>query len=188
MTFKPILLALLLSPIALAQTPKPTGPPPTLKSVLLAQLRSTHNKAEWFVPVNTALAGLTPEQARWIPKSEGPNNPAPEDHSVGMLAYHLLYWNIESLAQLKGEKPPPPPSDNTETFNKFDANNWPDTVKKLDAVLTEIEQVVEAYDDAKVAANAERIAHIGTHNAYHTGQIIMIRKLQGSWDPKKGVS
>ncbi len=67
----------------------PAGPPPTLKSILLAQLRSTHNKAEWFVPVNTAVAGLTPEQARWIPKSEGPNNPAPEDHSVGMIAYHL---------------------------------------------------------------------------------------------------
>jgi DinB superfamily len=186
----PVLLLspLLLTPLALAQAPKPAGPPPTLKSVLLAQLRSTHNKAEWFVPVNTAVAGLTPEQARWIPKSEGPNNPAPEDHSVGMLAYHLLYWNIESLAQLKGEKPPPPPADNAETFNKFDATNWPDTVKKLDAVLTEIEQVVAAYDDAKVAANAERIAHIGTHNAYHTGQIIMIRKLQGSWDPKKGVS
>jgi hypothetical protein len=185
----PLLLSpLLLSPLALAQAPKPAGPPPTLKSVLLAQLRSTHNKAEWFVPINTAVAGLTPEQARWVPKSEGPNNPAPEDHSVGMLAYHLLYWNIESLAQLKGEKPPPPPADNTETFNKFDATNWPDTVKKLDAVLTEIEQVVAAYDDTKVAANAERIAHIGTHNAYHTGQIIMIRKLQGSWDPKKGVS
>jgi hypothetical protein len=185
----PVLLLspLLLTPLALAQAPKPAGPPPTLKSVLLAQLRSTHNKAEWFVPVNTAVAGLTPEQARWVPKSEGPNNPAPEDHSVGMLAYHLLYWNIESLAQLKGEKPPPP-ADNAETFNKFDATNWPDTVKKLDAVLTEIEQVVAAYDDAKVAANAERIAHIGTHNAYHTGQIIMIRKLQGSWDPKKGVS
>jgi len=188
MQIKPFLLTVLLSPLVLAQATKPAGPPPTLKSVLLAQLRSTHNKVEWFVPVNTAVAGLTPEQARWIPKSEGPENPAPEDHSVGMLAYHLLYWNIESLARLKGENPPPAPADNAETFNKFDATNWPDTVKKLDAVLTEIEQVVETYDDAKLAANAQIVAHIGTHNAYHTGQIILVRKLQGSWDPKKGVS
>jgi uncharacterized damage-inducible protein DinB len=188
MHIKPILLSLLLSPAVLAQSPKPAGPPPTLKSVLLAQLRSTHNKAEWFVPVNTAVAGLTPEQARWIPKSEGPKNPAPEDHSVGMIAYHLLYWNAAALAQLKGEKVPPPTSDNTETFNRFDASNWPDTVKKLDENLTAIEQVVEAADDAKIAAIATTVAHIGTHNAYHTGQIIMIRKLQGSWDPKKGVS
>ena len=183
---KILLSLLLLTPLAPAQTPTAPPPPATLKTILLAQLRSTHNSAEWFVPINTAVAGLTPEQARWVPTSTTPN-PAPEDHSVGMLAYHLLYWNIESLAQLKGDKPPPPPSDNIETFNKFDASNWPDTVKRLDAVLTDIEHVVESYDDAKLVANASRIAHIGTHNAYHTGQIIEIRKLQGSWDPAKGV-
>jgi hypothetical protein len=188
MQIKPILLAVLLMPVvAFAQAPKPAGPPPTLKSVLLAQLRSTHNKAEWFVPVNTAVAGLTPEQARWIPKSEGPKNPAPEDHSVGMLAYHLLYWNTQALAQLKGEKVPPPTSDNNETFNKFDATSWPGTVKKLDENLTALEQLVEAADDAKIAAIANTIAHISAHNAYPTGQIVMIRKLQGSWDPEKGV-
>ena len=188
MPIKPILLTVLLMPVvALAQAPKPAGPPPTLKSVLLAQLRSTHNKAEWFVPVNTAVAGLTPEQARWIPKSEGLKNPAPEDHSVGMLAYHLLYWNTHALAQLKGEKVPPATSDNNETFNKFDATSWPDTVKKLDENLTALEQLVEAADDAKIAAIANTIAHISAHNAYHTGQIVMIRKLQGSWDPEKGV-
>jgi hypothetical protein len=186
MPIKPILLTLLLSPLVLAQAPKPAGPPPTLKSVLLAQLRSTHNKAEWFVPVNAAIAGLTPEQARWIPKSEGPKNPAPEDHSVGMLTYHLLYWNTAALAQLKGAKTPTT-SDNTETFNKFDATNWPETVKKLDENLTALEQLVEAADDAKIAAMANTIAHISAHNAYHTGQIIIIRKLQGSWDPAKGV-
>jgi hypothetical protein len=187
MQIKRILLALVVSPLALAQAPKPAGPPPTLKSVLLAQLRSTHNKAEWFVPVNTAVAGMTPEQARWIPKSEGPNNPAPEDHSVGMIVYHLLYWNNAALAQLKGDKTPTT-TDNTETFNKFDATNWPDTIKKLDENLTALEQLVESADDAKIATIAPTIAHISAHNAYHTGQIIMVRKLQGSWDPKKGVS
>src|SRR5258708_24892636 len=144
MPIKSILVTILLSPLLLAQTPKPAGPPPTLKSVLLAQLRSTHNKAEWFVPVNTAVAGLTPEQARWIPKSEGPKNPAPEDHSVGMITYHLLYWNTQTLAQLKGEKVPPPTSDNNETFNKFDATSWPDTVKKLDENLTALERLVQS--------------------------------------------
>jgi uncharacterized damage-inducible protein DinB len=188
MPIKSILVTILLSPLVLAQTPKTAGPPPTLKSVLLAQLRSTHNKAEWFVPVNTAVAGMTPEQARWIPKSEGPNNPAPEDHSVGMIAYHLVYWNEHALHQLKGEKVPPPTNDNTETFNKFDAATWADTVKKLDETLTALEQLVEAADDAKMAAIANTVAHISAHNAYHTGQIIMIRKLQGSWDPKKGVN
>ena len=31
------------------------------------------------------------------------------------------------------------------------------------------------------------IAHVGAHNAYHIGQILYVRKLQGVWDPAKGV-
>ena len=40
-------------------------PAPTLKSVLLEQLRTTHNQKEWFVPANVAVEGLTAEQANW---------------------------------------------------------------------------------------------------------------------------
>ena len=32
------------------------------------------------------------------------------------------------------------------------------------------------------------LAQQNIHNAYHTGQIILLRKLQGSWDRSKGVS
>jgi len=187
---RPLLLATLLAAATLApaQTAKPPAPPPTLRSVLLAQLHSTHDKEELFVPVKIAVAGLTPEQTKWIPKSEGgAKNPAPADHSVGMITNHLLFWNAESLAHMKGEKGAPPPSDNKETFNEFDAKSWPSTAAKLDAVLTELEHLVETADDAQLAKWADGIAHISAHNAYHVGQIIYVRKLQGSWDPEKGV-
>ena len=39
------------------------GTAQSLKTVLAEQLKTTHNKKEWFVPVNVALAGLTAEQA-----------------------------------------------------------------------------------------------------------------------------
>jgi hypothetical protein len=54
-------------------------------------------------------------------------------------------------------------------------------------VLTDWEKAVEAADDAKLAENASLIAHVGAHNAYHLGQIIYVRKMQGVWDPSKGV-
>jgi hypothetical protein len=182
-------LILAAAPLA-AQTPAPKPPaaPPTLRSVLLAQLRSTHTKEEWFVPINIAVANLTPEQAKWIPKSEGgAANPAPADHSVGMITNHLLFWNAESLAKLKGEKGAPIPGDNKETFNDFDAKSWPSTAEKLDAVMTELENLVANASDEQLAKWADGIAHISAHNAYHVGQIIYVRKLQGTWDPDKGV-
>jgi len=168
-------VVLSLSTLASAQTEKPM----TLKAVLLEQLRSTHNKAEWFVPANTAVAGLTPAQASWTDKSG--------NHSVGQLANHLVFWDRESLARFKGEKPAKFDGNNDETFNDFDAKSWDQTVKQLDQVMTEWEQAVESADDAKIALWASRIAHVGTHNAYHIGQMVYVRKLQGVWDADKGV-
>jgi uncharacterized damage-inducible protein DinB len=183
------LLLLLLAPVAFTQSPapKPAPPPATLRSVLLSQLRSTHNQEEWFVPVNTALAGLTPEQAKWIPTNAAGKLDPNANHSVGMLAYHLYFWNNNALARLKGEKAPPVPSNNDETFNDWDATTWTRTVHDLDAVLTALEDLVEHADEATLVKIAPTIAHISTHNAYHTGQILYVRKLQGSWNPENGV-
>ena len=50
-----------------------------------------------------------------------------------------------------------------------------------------IRQVPSYPDEAKLAENAQVFTHISTHNAYHIGQIIYVRKEQGSWDPKNGV-
>jgi uncharacterized damage-inducible protein DinB len=168
---------LLLAPVALSA--QKTTPPTTLRGVLLEQLRTTHNNEDWFVPANVAVAGLTAEQAKW--------SPGKGQHSVGQLAYHLWYWDSRALMQFKGEKPPAFDGNNDETFNNFDAAQWSDLVKKLDQVMTDWEKAVESADEKKLADNASLIAHIGAHNAYHIGQILYVRKLQGAWDPSKGV-
>jgi len=176
-----LVFLLLLFPIQLLpQDQKPQDQKPaTLRSILLEQLRTTHNQKDWFVPANVAVEGLTPEQARWIPSAG--------NHSVGQLAYHLVFWNREELARFKGEKPAPYSGKNDDTFNNFDSKTWNDTVQQLDQVLTDWEQAVAAADEKKLEQWAPTIARIGTHNAYHIGQIVYVRKLQGSWDPEKGV-
>ena len=175
---------------ALAQTPafSPTPVPSaaTLRSVLLSELHSTHDKAEWFTPVDTALAGLTAEQAKWIPQNAQSKHDANANHSVGMLAYHLVFWNENALARLHGEKPKAPTT-NDETFNDFDAAHWTDIVQRLDRVMKALETEVEKMPEEKLAQVAPTISHISTHNAYHTGQILYVRKLQGSWNPENGV-
>ncbi|HLZ49386.1 MAG TPA: DinB family protein [Candidatus Acidoferrum sp.] len=161
---------------AFAQDQKPA---PTLKSVLLQQLKDTHTNSNWFVCADVALAGVTPEQANW---KDGKGN-----HSVGQLAYHIWFWNERNLRNMKGEHPEKFSGNNDETFDKFDAKSWNETVQKLDAVLTELEKMVENADDAKLKAIAPTIANINAHNAYHIGEIVMVRKEQGVWDASKGV-
>jgi uncharacterized damage-inducible protein DinB len=154
-------------------------PPATLRSILLDQLKSTHTKSDWFVCADVAVAGLTPEQASW---TDGKGN-----HSVGQLVYHIWYWNSRNLANIKGEKLEQFSGNNDDTFDQYDPKSWTETVQKMDAVMTELEQFVESADDAKLAKAASTIQHINAHNAYHIGEIVMVRKEQGSWDASKGV-
>ncbi|HEY1660575.1 MAG TPA: DinB family protein [Candidatus Sulfotelmatobacter sp.] len=153
--------------------------PATLRSLLLQELHTTHNQAEWFVPIDTAVEGLTAEQASWQPSGGG--------HSAGQLTYHLLFWNRRNFERLKGEKLENFGGNNDETFVKFDDKQWADTVKQLDQVMTDLEKLVEGADDQQLAKWAPTIGNICTHNAYHIGQIVYVRKLQGSWNPDKGV-
>jgi uncharacterized damage-inducible protein DinB len=169
----------LLLVIPLAAQAQSKTPPTTLRGVLLEQLHTTHDNEDWFVPANIAVQGLTADQAKWSP---GKGN-----HSVGQLAYHLWYWDNRSLQQFKGEKQEPFDGNNNETFDNFTAAQWDDLVKKLDRVMSDWEKAVETADEKKLAENASLIAHVGAHNAYHIGQILYVRKLQGVWDPAKGV-
>jgi hypothetical protein len=174
---KKILVVLLLMQTIVAKSQ--TDSTPSLKSILLEQLKTTHNTEDWFVPANIAIDGLTAEQAMWKDSSQ--------NHSIAQLTTHLIFWDEQSLAKFKGEKPAGFNGDNKETFSGVDATTWPLTVKKLDAVLTEWEKAIAAADDAKLQKWYDTIAHIGTHNAYHIGQIIYIRKMKGWWNDAKGV-
>jgi hypothetical protein len=167
------------SPLVAAAQDNNKKPPTTLRGVLLEQLRTTHSDEDWFVPANIAVEGLTADQAKWTPPGNG--------HSVGQLAYHLWFWDTQALARFKGDKPPAFSGNNDETFNDFNPTQWDDLVKKLNQVMTDWEEAVTNADDQKLADNASLIAHVGAHNAYHIGQIVYVRKLQGIWDASKGV-
>src|SRR5437016_8445388 len=99
---------LLLSFCANGQTSKPV----TLRSILLEQLRTTHNEKDWFVPISVAVEGLTAEQASW---KDGSGN-----HSVGQLSNHLLFWNKRELPKFKGEPEEKFSGNNDETFNRVE--------------------------------------------------------------------
>jgi len=152
---------------------------PTLRSILLEQLKTTHNVKDWFVPPTIAIAGLTAEQANWKDNSD--------NHSIAQLTTHLIFWNKQILDKFNNIKPDAFNGDNKETFSPVDENSWNATVQRLDSVLTALEVVVQTADEKKLASLYSTIAHIGTHNAYHTGQIIYIRKMKGWWDDNNGV-
>src|SRR5258706_1095376 len=168
------LLAILLLAAAAPLAATPDGPPPTLKSILLEQFKTTHADQDWFVPASKAIEGMTADQAAW---KDGNAN-----HSIAQLVSHLIFWDREQLAQLQ-KKGKPYQGKNDDTFNiNLDKGTWDSMVKQLDAVLTDWERAIERADDKTLQAWASTIAHVSAHNAYHTGQILYSRKQQCSWN------
>ena len=151
----------------------------TLKKTLLDQIRSTHHGKNWFVSIDVALQGVTAEQANCHDNSG--------NHSIGQLTSHLVFWNERILRGFRNETPEKFSGNNEESFTKFEKESWEKTLKKLSEIMLGLEAEIEKADDEKLVKMAETVANTATHNAYHTGQIIFARKLQGSWNPENGV-
>jgi Ni/Co efflux regulator RcnB len=99
MTRRTVSVLLLASVTAATSAQQEPAPTPTLKSILLSQLKTTHNQQDWFVPASKSVVGLTAKQAAW---KEGNNT----NHSISQLVQHLVFWNRSQLASWKGEKGP----------------------------------------------------------------------------------
>ena len=69
----------------------------------------------------------------------------------------------------------------------MDAKTWPATVKRIDELLSTWEKAIEVADEAKLNDWYANVAKMGAHNAYHIGQVVVMRKAQGSWDAEKDV-
>ena len=77
------------------------------------------------------------------------------------------------------------------------AGSWVADLERFEAIMTKWREVLKNADDARLDELAPHrdktnwameIANMNAHNAYHGGQIVLLRKLQGSWHPDQGVS
>ena len=143
-----------------------------IKNLLVHQLKNTHDNQDWFVPTKIAISGLTSEQSMW---KDGNSN-----HSIAELVSHLVFWNQRILKVFKGETVADFTESNDVTFQLFETKEWEYAVEELDRIQTDWEQLVANATNAQIKEWSLEIANMSAHNAYHTGQIIFIRK-QNSW-------
>lgn len=144
-----------------------------MNSFLVKQLEYSHSNENWFPPINIAIDGLNAEQARL--KDESGN------HSISQLTSHLVFWNERILMALQEKEVENFTEDNAVTFDKFSDQDWNELTKKLDAILLQIEEETLKLNGEKLKGWSETLANISAHDAYHTGQIVLIRKGRGWW-------
>lgn len=165
------------------------------KDILLDQFSAIQDDPSWYVPLSTALDGLSANNANWHAGGTG--------HSVREIVNHLSFWNERWLQRFNGTTSTNE-IDNDATFvsqvqlsKHFDESEWRSLVLRLNTVLSDWRKTIGECTEEEliqpvpnVAFNAPWwavISNLGTHNVYHIGQIVYVRKLQGSWDDSKGI-
>ena len=159
-----------------------------MKEILLYQLKAVTMQADWFVPLETAIEGLTPAQA--AAKHNVQNN------SIEEIVHHLIYWNELYLHRFKDAKFPFSEIANDETFKNSLELTWEQACKKVKDIFDEWLSCIAGSNDDKLnslIANKGKtwntmICNLISHTAYHTGQIVTLRKEYHCWDVAKGVN
>ncbi len=162
-----------------------------VKDLLVEQFTACYDKNAWFVALKNTLEGVTADEAVWKPECS--------DNSIWETVSHLNYYNFAYVERFKGVDYEYDVDDNDATFVAGEATEeaWNAEIARLDAIMNEFRELIQNADETKMARKVSKtnqapwatlISNINAHNAYHAGQILLLRKLQGSWDRSKGVS
>lgn len=143
------------------------------------------NTEDWSPPLAIALDGVDHKQALWKPEGAASN-------SIWELVNHLTYYKERWLHHLQGLPKWPEVTDNDTTFTVTATGEeaWQEAVAKLKAVhmsfQAEIAKLTDAQlDGADPDVTPQNFMSLILHDSYHTGQIMLLRKLQGSWQARR---
>lgn len=140
----------------------------------------TFDVEDWYPPLDAALKGVTSEQASWRSEGEATN-------TIWQLVSHLTHYKKQFLHNLKEEANAATANDFSFSSTLHGEEQWQTTVADLDGVHRQIHEELSRLneDGLNQKIGETRIGQWATslimHDAYHTGQIVLIRKLQGSW-------
>lgn len=163
----------------------------SIKGLLLRQFDQGFDTNGWFVAVKNAIDGVSVEQAVWKPNDDV--------NCIWETLSHLTYYNNAYMQRFKGIDYQYDIATNDESFSTGEYNeaDWQSEIDRYSAVMTEWRALINEADEAKFAepVSAENqtkwatlILNVAAHNAYHAGQIMLLRKTLGGWDRSKGVS
>ncbi|MEH7350318.1 DinB family protein [Gottfriedia acidiceleris] len=149
------------------------------KEMFLNVLDKTYDKESWFAPLKDAIEGITVEQAGWRPTGEATK-------SIWENVNHLLYYKERLVANLESREWTQN-LDGDQTFflteQLNEENEWKKVVERLENTSISLRQLVSNMTDEELMRDSfeVKLMDLFLHDAYHTGQIIQNRKMQGSW-------
>jgi uncharacterized damage-inducible protein DinB len=151
------------------------------KSILNEQFEACIDQSAWFASAKSAVENLSAEDAVW--------KAGDEIHSVCEIITHLNFYNRKHLQRFKGIDVADETIEIAETYSP-ENQDWQKAFDDFYAIMSEWKTQLELAEEETLSQNdwSSIIGHINIHNAYHIGQIVLIRKLQKNWDGSNGVA
>ncbi|MGE7187313.1 DinB family protein [Peribacillus sp. NPDC006672] len=153
-----------------------------VKDIISDQFLANANAPSWYKPFSESVENLTEEQALW--------KPSKDSNSIAEIVQHLIYWNQtwQNRYEKSNVDAVSSNGDNNRSFLSPEYMSFNDLKKILLEVLLKWEGLLTNEKiESDVIGFPEKVkwwqilGNATTHNAYHIGQIIYIRKLQNSW-------
>jgi hypothetical protein len=148
---------------------------------LVELLTEVFEEESWQAPLTASLEGLTARQAAWKPERA--------TNSIWMIVDHLSLWKEYQVARLGGE--PPRPSGWAEKLDWLEIRDtgeptWQAAVQRLRTAQQQLITGLLTRTDEDLArplpgskSPLYKIQSMAPHDAYHCGQIRLLRALQG---------
>ncbi|WP_410769436.1 DinB family protein [Fontibacillus sp. BL9] len=151
------------------------------KSVLIDQIKACYNDKSWFIPLQEILIDISAIEA--AKKNES-------NQSIWSIVNHLIFWNEKWLERFNVEQVELNNTlNNDDTFyvnpNTINDEEWKETLNKLETVFNSWIEVLEESEESKLNIEIPTyynapwwgvVSNLCIHNAYHIGQIMLIKK------------
>lgn len=155
---------------------------PSISRLLSESVQPRRGRGGWHggPTPSGAVRGVTVEEAKWVP--------APGRHNIWALTLHIAYWKYAVRRRLEGGTAPrfPRSPANWPLPERADAAGWRADVALLQEEHERLVEVIAAvpvsrYESrpkgAKKWTYGELIVGIAQHDAYHAGQIQLLKRL-----------
>lgn len=153
-----------------------------LREVILDQFMANANDPSWYISFIEATDGINEKEAFWKPDTNS--------HSVAEIVQHLIYWNRTWQIRYKQSdfNSVQTVKENAETFSLPDKISFNELRNELLGILLHWQKLIK--DNPNLSSSVvnfpveakwgELLGNAITHNAYHIGQIVYIRKMNKS--------
>jgi uncharacterized damage-inducible protein DinB len=152
------------------------------KEIVLHLWDTAYDIEGWHPPLKDAVKGIDHAAALWRPNADA--------HNIWELVNHLICYKDRFLCRLEGNEFDPAITDNEVTFQRGIGKTETEgqqRIAHLEQVQQSIKSNISGIADSDVdkplpeSALGMQILSLASHDSYHTGQIMFIRKLQRSW-------